>query len=126
MTTPAGLKKLCYSLTILTLLATLPPQGKAATSSSSLTSRAAARFLDQATWGSTPASVAQLQQMGTDAWLNAQFALNVSDLPNQPVLAADGSSNVNLDLENDVVFLRGTVPNLVEADRAGCGCSMLP
>ncbi len=96
MTTPAGLKKLCYSLTILTLLATLPPQGQAATPNSSLTPRAAARFLDQATWGPTPASVAQLQQMGTDAWLNAQFALNVSDLPDQPVLAADGSSNVNL------------------------------
>jgi hypothetical protein len=34
---------------------------------------AAARFLDQATWGPTPASIAQLQQMGINAWLAAQF-----------------------------------------------------
>ncbi len=96
MTTPASLKKLCYSLTMLTLLATLSPRGQAATPSSSLTPRAAARFLDQATWGSSPGSVAQLQQMGTDAWLNAQFAMSVSDLPDQPVLAPNGSSNVDL------------------------------
>jgi uncharacterized protein (DUF1800 family) len=94
MTTPTGLKKLCYSLATLTLLAALPQE--AASQTSSLTSRAAARFLDQATWGSTPASVAQLQQTGISGWLNAQFALNVSDLPDQPVLAANGLSNTSL------------------------------
>src|ERR1700743_1381913 len=94
MTTPTGLKKLCYSLATLSLLAALPQE--AASQTSSLTSRAAARFLHPATWGSTPASVAQLQQTGISGWLNAQFALNVSDLPDQPVLAANGLSNTSL------------------------------
>ncbi len=61
-----------------------------------MTARAAARFLDQATWGPTPASIAQLQQMGIANWLTAQFALNTSDLPDQPILASNGTSNNNL------------------------------
>lgn len=61
-----------------------------------LSDHAAARFLDQATWGPTPASIAQLQQMGIANWLNAQFALNTSDLPDQPILGADGKPNNNL------------------------------
>ncbi len=61
-----------------------------------LNDHAAARFLDQATWGPTPASIAQLQQMGITNWLNAQFALNTSDLPDQPILAADGKPNTDL------------------------------
>ena len=56
----------------------------------------AARLLDQATFGPTPASIAQLQQMGMDAWLNAQFALNTSDIPDQPILDATGKNNGNL------------------------------
>ena len=63
---------------------------------SDLTARAAARFLDQATWGPTPASISQLQQMGIASWLAAQFALNTSDLPDQPILDAAGKSNNNL------------------------------
>ena len=58
--------------------------------------RAAARFLDQATWGPTPASIAELQQTGFDTWLNAQFALNTSDLPDQPILGVDGKRDNNL------------------------------
>src|SRR5271170_3456953 len=61
-----------------------------------MTARAAARFLDQATWGPTPASIAALQQMGITNWLNAQFALNTSDLPGQPILDSAGKSNNNL------------------------------
>jgi len=61
-----------------------------------LNDHAAARFLDQATWGATPASIAQLQQVGITNWLSAQFALNTSDLPDQPLLAADGKPNTNL------------------------------
>ncbi len=57
---------------------------------------AAARFLDQATWGPTPASIAHLQQMGIRAWLAAQFALNTSDLPDQPILNSAGKSNRDL------------------------------
>lgn len=54
---------------------------------------AAARFLDQATWGPTPASIAQLEQVGINAWLAAQFALNTSDLPDQPILDSAGKTN---------------------------------
>ena len=61
-----------------------------------LNDHAAARFLDQATWGPTPASIVQVQQMGIANWLHAQFGLNTSDLPDQPLLAADGKPNANL------------------------------
>jgi len=61
-----------------------------------LNDHAAARFLDQATWGQTPASIVQLQQMGIQNWLHAQFGLNTSDLPDQPMLDADGKPNANL------------------------------
>jgi uncharacterized protein (DUF1800 family) len=58
--------------------------------------RAAGRFLDQATWGPTPASIASLEQMGSADWLAAQFSAPVSDLPDQPILASTGKSNTNL------------------------------
>ena len=61
-----------------------------------LSDHAAARFLDQATFGPTPASIAQLQQQGFTAWLQAQFALNTSDLPDQPLLNAAGKNNDDL------------------------------
>src|SRR5271170_2097805 len=61
-----------------------------------MTSRAAARFLDQATWGPTPQSIAELQRMGIDEWLNRQFSMRVSDLPDQPILTSAGKSNGNL------------------------------
>jgi uncharacterized protein (DUF1800 family) len=61
-----------------------------------ITARAAARFLDQATWGPTPATIAQVQTMGFTNWLQAQYALNTSDLPDQPILNSAGTSNNNL------------------------------
>ena len=61
-----------------------------------LSASAAARFLDQATWGPTPASIAQLQQMGITNWLNMQFALKTSDLPDQPILTSAGQPNYDL------------------------------
>jgi len=61
-----------------------------------LSSRAAARLLDQATWGPTPASITQLQQMGISNWLKAQYALNTSSLPAQAILDTAGNSNNNL------------------------------
>ena len=42
---------------------------------------AAVRFLQQATWGPTPPSVAQLQQTGFANWIAGQFALPSSALP---------------------------------------------
>jgi uncharacterized protein (DUF1800 family) len=64
--------------------------------STAASERAAARLLDQATWGPTPASIAALQQTGMPNWLNEQFALNVSDLPDPPVLDAAGKPNRDL------------------------------
>lgn len=61
-----------------------------------ITARAAGRLLDQATWGPTATTIADLQRIGIDAWLNNQFALNTSDLPDQPVLAPDGKPNRDL------------------------------
>ena len=61
-----------------------------------MSARAAARFLDQATWGATPALIAELQQMGIENWLSTQFALNTSDLPDQPILTSDGKNNTSL------------------------------
>jgi uncharacterized protein (DUF1800 family) len=58
--------------------------------------RMAARILDQATWGPTPAAIEQLQTMGFDAWLAQQFSLNTSDLPDQPILTSTGTNNNNL------------------------------
>jgi len=61
-----------------------------------VTDRAAARFLDQAAWGPTPAAITQLEQAGIANWLNQQFSLNTSDLPDQPVLGSDGDPNRDL------------------------------
>src|SRR5580704_1861395 len=61
-----------------------------------ITDIAAARLLDQAAWGPTPAAIQQVQQLGITGWLNAQFAVNTSDLPDQPILTSDGKSNNNL------------------------------
>ena len=74
----------------------MTPSGFGQPGTASLSARAAARFLDQATWGPTPASIVELQQMGIADWLNTQFALNTSDLPDQPILNSAGTSNNDL------------------------------
>src|SRR5580658_5392537 len=66
---------------------TAPPQ---------ISAQAAARLLDQAAWGPTPAAIQQVQQLGISAWLNWQFSLNTSDLPDQPILDSAGKSNNDL------------------------------
>ena len=45
---------------------------------------AAARFLEQASWGPTPESVAEVQALGFEAWLEKQFALPVTQITNVP------------------------------------------
>lgn len=45
---------------------------------------AAARFLEQASWGPTPNSVAEVQALGFEAWLEKQFALPVTQMTNVP------------------------------------------
>jgi uncharacterized protein (DUF1800 family) len=61
-----------------------------------MTDRAAARFLDQATWGPTPASIAELEKLGIDRWIESEFGARLSDLPDQPLLASNGNTNQNL------------------------------
>src|ERR1700727_4014104 len=68
----------------------------AQTTAPMLSDRAAARFLDQATWGPTPTAIAELESLGINNWLTAQFASNVSDLPDQAILTSTGTSNNNL------------------------------
>jgi uncharacterized protein (DUF1800 family) len=41
----------------------------------------AVRFLQKASWGPTPASIAELQTMGVENWLTAQFAMPASTWP---------------------------------------------
>ncbi len=81
---------------LLLYLAAAAAFGQPAATPPQIGDTAAARFLDQATWGPTPASIAQLQQMGFENWLNAQFALNASDLPNEPVIDSNGKPYTNL------------------------------
>ena len=82
-----------YAVLLLT-----PAMAVAQTSNPALamSDHAAARFLDQATWGPTPASIASLQRTGIENWLTAQFAAKPSDIPDQPILAADGQTNRDL------------------------------
>jgi uncharacterized protein (DUF1800 family) len=61
-----------------------------------MTDRAAARFLDQATWGPTPGSIESLARMGITNWLALQFSAAPSDLPDQAILTGDGLSNNDL------------------------------
>jgi uncharacterized protein (DUF1800 family) len=82
--------KFLLSLTIPALLAAQASFGE------DITAREAARFLDQASWGPTPASIAEFQQLGITGWLNAQFALNTSDIPDQPILNSAGQANNNV------------------------------
>ena len=77
------------------ILVVVPGFGQSS-STQQLSASAAARFLDQATWGPTPASIAQLQQMGITNWLNAQFALNTSDIPDQPISTSAKQPNYDL------------------------------
>ena len=77
-----------FSIAALTLLA--------ASAYAQTSARKAARFLDQATWGPTHSSITQLEATTITDWLNAQFALNTSNLPDQPILDSAGKSNNNL------------------------------
>jgi uncharacterized protein (DUF1800 family) len=57
--------------------------------------RTAERFLDQATWGPTPVEIQYLQQKGITKWLNEQFLMPPSDLPDQPLLDTNGRTNTD-------------------------------
>ncbi len=61
-----------------------------------LSATAASRILEQATWGPTPGSVAELQNLGFDQWFTAQLAKPITTYPNQPMLGPDGTFFGNL------------------------------
>lgn len=54
--------------------ASLPAAIVVAPASSKVSYLAAARFLEQASWGPSAESIAHLQEVGFEAWLNEQFA----------------------------------------------------
>ncbi len=56
-----------------------------------LTDQEAKRFLEQATWGPTPALIAHVKEIGKEAFLEEQFALNMSTYPD-PNDTPDSSS----------------------------------
>ena len=74
----------------------LPPAFAQSPPVPAMSDRAAARLLDQATWGPTPSSIQEMQSAGINGWLAAQFALRTSDLPDQPLLDANGKTNRDL------------------------------
>jgi uncharacterized protein (DUF1800 family) len=58
----------------------------------SVNAYAAARFLEQATWGPTPAAVAEVQRLGMEAWIDQQLGLRASVL-NAPNYVIDYDDN---------------------------------
>ena len=55
--------------------------GCAAAPAQTVTSAAATRFLQQASWGPSAASVAHVQAIGFANWINEQFGIAPSDIP---------------------------------------------
>ena len=53
---------------------------------------AAARFLEQASWGATPATVSEVQRLGIEAWIDQQLGLRASVL-NAPNYVIDYDDN---------------------------------
>jgi uncharacterized protein (DUF1800 family) len=73
-----------------------------------ISDRAAARLLDQTTFGPTANAIRQLQRMGMKRWLDWQFSLNTSDIPDQSIVAANGNANTNL-VPVQAVFIQNAV-----------------
>jgi len=59
----------------------------------------AVRFLEMASWGASPQNVADLQALGTDAWLTAQFAKTASKWPD-PNTTTEGVARLQTALWN--------------------------
>ena len=89
------MKHVLWQLGIASALLAVPPSIQNP-SPPIMSDRAAARFLDQATWGPTPASIQELRTTGFNTWLKIQFSAPVSDLPDQPLLNASGNTNTSL------------------------------
>jgi uncharacterized protein (DUF1800 family) len=104
---------------------------------SSMTDQAAKRFLEQATWGPTPALIAQVKAIGKEAFLDQQFAMNVSTYPD-PTATPDSSSltparnqfffnafHLDDQLRQRVAFALGQV-FVVSANTVGADYQMVP
>jgi uncharacterized protein (DUF1800 family) len=61
-----------------------------------MSQRAAARILEQATWGPTTADIAHLQAVGFDKWFAEQVSATYSPIPSQPLLAPNGNTFTNV------------------------------
>lgn len=73
-----------FSLAMLGLLL----GGSLAQAQTAISAAAAARFLEQSSWGPTPATIAQVQQNGLQAYLQQQFSAPVSTYPVSLTLAS--------------------------------------
>ena len=67
--------------------------------------KAAARFLEQAAWGPTPASVAEVEKLGFSAWIDAQIALDKSKWSPIPDPSVDTKGNTSLRPAQDAFFV---------------------
>jgi uncharacterized protein (DUF1800 family) len=56
-------------------------------SGQTIATAAAARFLEQSSWGPTAATIARVQKLGFDAYLDEQFAAQPSSMPDVPANA---------------------------------------
>ena len=61
-----------------------------------MSQRAAARILEQATWGPTTGDIAHLQAVGFDKWFAEQVSATYSAIPSQPLLAPNGNTFTNV------------------------------
>ena len=66
-----------------------------------ITDQEAKRFLEQSTWGPTPALIAQVKSIGKEAFINQQLALNTSTYPDP---AATQESNSLTPARNQFFF----------------------
>ncbi len=68
------------------------------------TATAAARFLEQASWGPTPASVSEVQKIGFEKWIANQMDPNLTPLSSFPPVAVDAKGNTSLRPDQDAFF----------------------
>ena len=70
-----------------------------------VTAMAAARFLEQAGFGPTPASVSDVQTLGFSAWIDAQIALDKSKWSPIPDYSTDAKGNTSLAPAQEAFFV---------------------
>ena len=100
MTKP-NLKRLAVSATLLLL----SNAAQAATPASKVTANAAARFLEQASFGPIPTTIADIQTAGFSAWIDSQIALDKTKWSPIPDPSVDAKGNTSLTPAQDAFFL---------------------